>query len=112
MAGTIRLILAASAFACAALAAGCGGSEPDSYGPEVQDNFVTACVDSATDTGSTSAIQDESEAQRICGCMYDELEAHVPFDQFKQADEALRNGDQLSGDVATAIQNAAQTCTS
>jgi hypothetical protein len=111
MAGTMRTTLAVAALSCAALAAGCGSSEPDSYSPEVQDNFVTSCVDSATSSTSGGAIQSESQAQRICGCMYDELQANVPFEEFKQADDALRNGEQLSGDVATAIQNAAQACT-
>ena len=110
MAGTMRTLLAVATLSCAALAARCGSSEPDTYGPEVQDNFVTSCVDSATNSTS-SAVQSESEAQRICGCMYDQLQANVPFEKFKQADEALRNGEQLSGDVATAIQNAAQACT-
>ena len=112
MAGAMPTILVLVTLSCAALAAGWGGSsEPDSYGPEVQDNFVSSCVDSATNSNSGTAMEDESEAKRICGCMYDELQANVPFEEFKQADEALRNGDQLSGDVATAIQAAAQSCT-
>jgi hypothetical protein len=90
-----------------------GGHQPASvttYSAQVQKSFVSSCVDSATDTASGSTIASD-EAERICGCMYDELEANMPFEDFEAADEALRNGQQLSGHLAKTIQDAATACT-
>jgi hypothetical protein len=85
---------AAAALSAAALA-GCGGGHRSAsvttYSAQVQKSFVSSCVDSATDTASGSTIGSD-EAERICGCMYDELEANMPFEGFEAADEALRNG--------------------
>jgi hypothetical protein len=108
MAGKAPRVLAAAAVAAATALVACGGSEPTSYTPEVQDNFVSSCVDSAVN-GATPA--DESAAERICGCMYDELKARMSFEEFKAADESLRNGEQMSADLSAALQAAASQCT-
>lgn len=104
----------AAALCSAALLAGCGGGDDSAsvttYSPQVQENFVGSCVDQATDTTSGSGLESD-KAEQICGCMYDQLKAKVPFEDFKAADDALRNGDQLSGDLAKTIQDAASTCT-
>ena len=99
---------AAAAVAALALAACGGGSEPTSFTPEVEDNFVSSCVDSATG-GSTPAS--ESDAQRICGCMYDELKQRMSFEEFKAADESLREGEQMSAELSATLQAAASQCT-
>ena len=91
-----------------ALAACGGGGEPTSFTPEVEDNFVNSCVDSAT-TGATAA--EESDAERICGCMYNELKQRMSFEEFKAADESLREGDQMSADLSATLQAAASACT-
>ena len=75
--------------------------------PEVQENFVNSCVDSATE-GSSPA--DESDAERICGCMYDELKARMSFEEFKAADNSLRQGEQMSAGLAATLQAAATAC--
>jgi hypothetical protein len=108
MAGRAPLALAAAAAAAMALAACGGGGEPTSFTPEVEDNFVNSCVDSAT-TGATPA--EESDAERICGCMYNELKQRMSFEEFKAADESLREGDQMSADLSATLQAAASACT-
>jgi hypothetical protein len=108
MAGRAPLALAAAAAAALALAACGGGGEPTSFTPEVEDNFVNSCVDSAT-TGAIPA--EESDAERICGCMYNELKQRMSFEEFKAADESLREGDQMSADLSATLQAAASACT-
>jgi len=108
MAGRAPLALAAAAAAAMALAACGGGGEPTSFTPEVEDNFVNSCVDSAT-TGATPA--EESDAERICGCMYNELKQRMSFEEFKAADESLREGDRMSADLSATLQAAASACT-
>ena len=108
MAGRAPLALVAAAAAAMALAACGGGGEPTSFTPEVEDNFVNSCVDSAT-TGATPA--EESDAERICGCMYNELRQRMSFEEFKAADQSLREGDQMSADISATLQAAASACT-
>jgi hypothetical protein len=99
----------ATALAAATVAfSGCGGgSEPTSFTPEVEENFVNSCVDSATEG---SYPTDESDAERICGCMYDELRTRMSFEEFKAADDSLREGEQMSADLAATLQTAATAC--
>jgi hypothetical protein len=109
MAGKAALGLAIAAAAAASTLAACGGGgEPTSFTPEVEDNFVSSCVDSATE-GSTPAT--ESDAERICGCMYDELKQRMSFEEFKAADESLREGEQMSAELSATLQAAASECT-
>jgi len=42
--------------------------------------------------------------------MYDELKARMSFDEFKAADESLRQGEQMSADLAATLQAAASAC--
>jgi len=110
MAGKALPGVAVAAVAATLALAGCGGSEPTSYTPEVEQNFVSSCVDSATGTtGGPPA--NEADAQRICGCMYDKLRANMSFEEFKAADESLRNGDQMSPELLSTLQDAATACT-
>jgi len=111
MAGKALPGLAAVALAAAMTLAACGGSnEPTTYNAEVQQNFVSSCVDTATDTSAASPA-DPADAERICGCMYNELKQRMTFDEFKAADESLRNGEQISADLAATLQSAAGACT-
>jgi hypothetical protein len=86
---------------------GCGGSEPTSFNDEVEHNFVSSCVDSAKNSATPAS---ESDAQRICGCMYNELKERMTFEEFKAADESLRQGEQMSADLAATLQAAATAC--
>jgi hypothetical protein len=108
MAGKAAIVLAAGLVAATVALSGCGGSEPTSFTPEVENNFVSSCVDSATEGASPA---NESDAERICGCMYDELKQRMSFEEFKAADESLREGDQMSADLSATLQAAASACT-
>jgi hypothetical protein len=107
VAGKAFIGLATALVAATVAFSGCGGSEPTSFTPEVEENFVNSCVDSATE-GSTPAS--ESDAERICGCMYDELKERMSFEEFKAADDSLREGEQMSADLAATLQAAATAC--
>jgi hypothetical protein len=108
MAGKAFVGLATALVSATVGLSGCGGgSEPTSFTPEVQENFVNSCVDSATEG---SAPASESDAERICGCMYDELRARMSFEEFKAADDSLRQGEQMSGDLTATLQAAATAC--
>jgi hypothetical protein len=98
----------ATAFVAGTMAfSGCGGSEPTSFNDDVEHNFVSSCVDSATQGSAPAA---ESDAERICGCMYDELKARMSFEEFKAADDSLREGEQMSTELAATLQAAATAC--
>jgi hypothetical protein len=72
--------------------AGCGGSGDDDdggYSPELRSEFVINCVAQGT-------------PQDQCGCLYDKLEAEVPFSRFRKLDEQIRSGNHLiPDDIAT-----------
>jgi hypothetical protein len=107
MAGKVSLGLATALVAATVALSGCGGSEPTSFTPEVEDNFVNSCVDSATQGASPAS---ESDAERICGCMYNELKQRMTFDEFKAADDSLREGNQMSAELTATLQAAATAC--
>jgi hypothetical protein len=107
MAGKISLGLATALVAATVALSGCGGSEPTSFSPEVEDNFVSSCVDSATQGASPAS---ESDAERICGCMYNELKQRMTFDEFKAADDSLREGNEMSAELTATLQAAATAC--
>jgi hypothetical protein len=104
MAGKAFLGFLTAAASAAALAA-CGASEPTTYTPEVRENFVSACIDGANER--TGGNADQGQIERICGCMYDELKTRMTFEEFKAADEALREGEQVSGKFTSTLQAAA-----
>ena len=108
MAGKALLGLATIAVAGAMALASCGGDEPTTFNDEVENNFVSSCVDSALGGANPPA---ESDAERVCGCMYDELKARMSFAEFKAADESLREGEQMSSELAATLQAAASQCT-
>ena len=108
MAGKAALVLATALAAATVALSGCGGSEPTSFTPEVEDNFVSSCVDSATEGESPA---NESDAEQICGCMYDELKQRMSFEEFKAADDSLRKGEQMSAELSATLQAAATACT-
>jgi hypothetical protein len=107
MAGKALIGLATAVVAVTVPLSGCGGSEPTSFNDEVEHNFVSSCVDSAKNSATPAS---ESDAQRICGCMYNELKQRMTFEEFKAADESLRQGEQMSADLAATLQAAATAC--
>jgi hypothetical protein len=107
MAGRAFIGLTTAVVAVTVALSGCGGSEPTSFNDEVEHNFVSSCVDSAKNSATPAS---ESDAQRICGCMYNELKERMTFEEFKAADESLRQGEQMSADLAATLQAAATAC--
>ena len=107
MAGKAFVGLATALAAGTMALSGCGGSEPTTFNDEVEHNFVSSCVDSATE-GSSRAP--ESDAERICGCMYDELKVRMSFEEFKAADDSLREGEEMSAKLASTLRAAATAC--
>jgi hypothetical protein len=83
--------------------AACGGDENDSkagnkYPSDVEDNFMKACK---TSSGGK---------EDACKCALKKLEETVSYDDFKKADEAIREGGKASGDTAERIQDAITSC--
>ena len=52
-----------------------------------------------------------ADAERICRCMYNELKQRMSFEEFKAADESLREGGQMSAELSATLQAAAGACT-
>src|SRR4029079_303187 len=105
MAGKGFVGLATALVAGTVAFSGCGGgSDPTSFNDEGEHHFVSSCVDSATQGSAPAA---EAHAEGIYGCMYDERTASMSFDEFKAADESLRQGEQMSADLAATLQAAA-----
>jgi hypothetical protein len=42
--------------------------------------------------------------------MYDELKARMSFEEFRAADDSLRQGEKMSADLAATLQAAASAC--
>jgi hypothetical protein len=43
--------------------------------------------------------------------MYNELKARMSFEEFKTADQSLREGEQMSSELAATLKAAAGACT-
>lgn len=75
-------------FGLTLVGAGCAGSgEPDDYTAEVEENFMTACVE-ANDRGEGEPSIDDP--QSYCDCVYTGYKENVPYEQFKAEDDQLR----------------------
>jgi hypothetical protein len=92
---TVRTLLAGSA---GLLLVACGGDEADlghdRYNPELRAEFVVSCVAQGT-------------PQDQCGCLYDKLEAEIPFARYEEVDAAIRTG---RTDIPTDIAALAASC--
>jgi hypothetical protein len=80
--------------------AGCGGGDgsDNGYSKAAETNFLKAC------TAQAGASQDK------CQCALDKIEEKVPFDEFKKADEALREGKQAPAATEKKLQDAVKEC--
>ena len=103
--------------ALATMLAGCTTDQDDSnkekYPTEAKQNFVDACVNSASQAGGG-----DKKAQRsTCECVIEKLEATLPYDRkdpdvnsFKDADEAIREGKELPTAVQDDFDRATADC--
>ena len=64
----------------------CGVEEPTEYSDENRDAFLAACVD-----GETDGLYE----QRVCRCVYDEAEATIPFERFREINDQLAEADDV-----------------
>ena len=62
----------------------CGTEEPAEYSSDNRDAFLAACVD---------ADADGLFQQRLCLCAYEEAEASMPFDRFREINDELESAD-------------------
>ena len=70
----------------ALLAAACGTSgAPEEYDETTQKNYVDGCQ-VALDEDPQAA-----PANEVCACAYDEIVRTIPFEDFKELDDELRN---------------------
>ncbi len=70
----------------------------DKYPQQVVDNFMKSCT---AQPGATDAY---------CKCTIEELQAKLPFDKFKNADQAIQNDKKADPEAQKAIQDAIKTC--
>lgn len=91
--------VAAIAIAGAALAvAGCGGGDDEGYPQEAVDNFMQSCTAQPNTT------------EEACGCVVDELEKTMPYEEFKRTDTAIRQQKGPSDESTRKLTAAVQTC--
>jgi hypothetical protein len=64
--------------------ASCGNEDPTEYSSDNRDAFLAACVDPDAD----GLFQ-----QRLCLCAYEEAEASMPFERFREINEELESAD-------------------
>jgi len=71
------------------------------YGAALRTDFVAECRAAGT-------------AEDVCGCLYDRLEAEVPYERFRRLDEQLRSGevDEAPTDVEAIVVGCAADPTS
>ena len=65
---------------CFGMLVSCSVDEPTEYSDENREAFLAACTD--TDT-------DGLYQQRVCQCAYDEAEATIPFERFREIEAEL-----------------------
>lgn len=73
------------------------------YTAEIEEQFVSNCVTSASAGGASQA-----DAKAICGCVYRGVEAEVPFDDFLAADESAASGGEVPQQITTISQSCQQ----
>lgn len=94
----MRRKLIALAGATLFLAAACGGDdEPTGYTDEMRDDFMSQC---------TAGVGDD--ARDMCECTYTALTENMPFEEFREYDEALR--DDPSAPIPDDVTNAMTEC--
>jgi ABC-type phosphate/phosphonate transport system substrate-binding protein len=84
--------------------AGCGASsnsDKAKYPKEAVDNFNRQCVSSG---GGTNDVKDR------CQCVIDKLQDRVKFDDFKAADDAIKNNQEPKKATLDEINKAVSDC--
>lgn len=61
--------------------------EATAYSAGIKKNFVKGCTSASA---GTNFAADKAAAGKICGCIYDQAHAHMPFSDFKAVQDKLR----------------------
>ena len=80
-----RLISLLTALVVLFTMAACSVEEPNEYSDENRDAFLAAC----TDEGIDGLYQ-----LRVCQCAYDEAEATIPFERFREINDDLADAEE------------------
>jgi hypothetical protein len=96
----VSLLAASSAAVVAVLVAGCGGGggTKKSYPPDVQANFLSACLQ-----------QPDSDAA-LCGCFLAQIQERIDYERFARIDTAVVTGLGLSDDERNTVLDALGAC--
>jgi hypothetical protein len=111
--------LAAVSLAALAFAAGCGDDDGngdgggngngDDNGAEQNgggEDYPQAAIDNFLESCTAQPGASDSE----CECAIDEIQAEIPFEEFKEVDEALRENRDPPGDSQERINDAVRQC--
>lgn len=86
--------------------AGCGGGDDNGGGGGGDDGYPTAAR-----TNFVESCDKQPNASRsVCQCALEELEKTLPYEDFKAADEAIRNGDQPDKAASDKLTAAVRGC--
>jgi hypothetical protein len=66
-------------------ATACGSEQQAEYSDENREAFLAAC----TDAGADGLYE-----QRVCRCAYDEAEATIPYEQFREINDEFAETDE------------------
>ena len=91
--------------------AGCTTTQRDATNyKDTEKHFLEGCVDRATDdNGANGAEVQITSPKAWCQCVFDAIEKGVPFEDFRKANSALRDGEG-DGTLPTKIQKAYDSC--
>ncbi len=85
--------------------AGCGGGDDngggggdDGYPAAARTNFVESCD------------KQPNASRSVCECALEELEKTLPYEDFKAADDAIRNGDKPEKATSDKLTAAVEGC--
>ena len=78
---------------------GCGGgSGEDEYPEQAREQFVRECAEQPNTTA------------RACTCVLEEVERTMPYEEFKEAEEAIRNDRAPRTESAEKLRDAVSVC--
>jgi hypothetical protein len=95
--GKQRLLLLLIGLVLVAAACGTSGA-PEEYDTTTEKNYIDGCQ---------VALDEDPQADpanRVCECAYDEIARTIPFEDFKELDDQLRNDVNAIADTPTGVE--------
>jgi hypothetical protein len=96
--GATRLLAASGVLLVLSLA-GCGGDDR-AYPDSARRSFLSECREQIPPAAT----------EETCACVLEEIERTLPYEEFRQAESALRGDGQLESDTARKLQDAINHC--